>query len=75
LIQFFCGIGEREGVLLGSFANGEAEFLEIPAFKAILFRALPQMRLDNAWSNFLIAFALTHRPYLDHTTEANERRN
>ncbi len=41
LIQFVCGIGEREGLLLGNFANGEAEFLEIPAFRAILFRALP----------------------------------
>ena len=41
LIQFFSGIGEWERLLLGAFADCEAEFLEIPAFKAILFRALP----------------------------------
>jgi hypothetical protein len=41
LTQFFSGIGGWEELLLGAFATCEAEFLEIPAFKAILFRAPP----------------------------------
>ena len=40
LIQFFSGIEERKELLLGAFADCGAGFLEIPAFKAILFRAL-----------------------------------
>jgi hypothetical protein len=41
LIQFFSGIGEWEGLLLGALVDCGTEFLEIPAFKAILFRAPP----------------------------------
>jgi hypothetical protein len=41
LIQFFSGIGEWEGLLLGAFADCEAEFVWLPAFRAILFLALP----------------------------------
>src|SRR5882724_1513026 len=41
LIQVFSGIGEWESLLLGACAGLRAELLEIPAFKAILFRTLP----------------------------------
>jgi hypothetical protein len=44
LTQFFSGALRLAGKLdelKSSFADCEAEFLEIPAFKAILFRALP----------------------------------
>jgi hypothetical protein len=45
LTQFFSSAlrftGELDELLQRSFADCEAEFVEIPAFKAILFRALP----------------------------------
>ena len=41
LIQFLSVIGEWERLLRCAWADCEAEFLEIPAFKAILFLALP----------------------------------
>jgi hypothetical protein len=41
LIQFLFDIGGWESLLPGACADCEAEFLEIPAFKAILFRTLP----------------------------------
>jgi hypothetical protein len=45
LTQFFSGTlrlaGKMDELLQSCFADFEAELLEIPAFKAILFRTLP----------------------------------